>query len=202
MQRKEFTYLYIHANSLAELALQQIAVEIEKDMACSPANSAPDNHGDMEAMALQQLAKLDLSTMMDGFAWDTTESDAAVLHEFNKQQGATEISENAAEDFVETSIGDGQTAPDDSRFTLYLKKAYAAQDNIANRVEVVMTHANMDRIETFLDALPDDYPSITEPFSGEDLKKWLDCYLADHQALTNLVVLIRNLAQTDDNVEP
>ena len=197
MQREEFEYLYIHANCLAELALQQIAAELEASMASSLADPNPPNIDELEAQVLVQLGQLDLSTMMDGFVWDNPESDAAVLCHFKKDPDGEELAEESVDSLAHMSEVGSDADPREFNLGLYLEKAYAAQGKIKSRVDSTLVLVDMDKIEILLYALPAGYPPITGPLSPDEFTLWLDCYLADHEALTEIVVYIHSMAQIE-----
>jgi len=163
LQRKAFEYLYINANCLAELALKQLAEELEKNIARSPADPSPLDVDELEAQAMAQLAQLDLSTMMDGFAWDSPESDEALLREFDKLQEVEEPVGKSADNIADISNDALASVSGDFNLDLYLEKAHSTQDKIASRVDDAMALVDMDRIEMhtkcFTCRLPTDYRS-------------------------------------------
>lgn len=197
MQRKTFEYLYIHANCLAELALLHVAGELDKEMADGARDLdslAELKDDEMETMAREQLAKLDMSTMMDGNVWDNPESDAAVLKEIEGSPFHGELTETMPAGFVASMVEDADTDAQEFNLDVYLKRAYAAQEaTLKARIDAALERVDMNRLKSLLSGLPGEYSSLGEPLSVTELEEWLTCYMSEHQMLTQLVILIRSL---------
>ncbi len=177
MEHAAFTYLFIHANSLAELALESMAAALDADMAAQGDPYADLSDEEREALALAQLGKMDSANLQDGFAWETPEHDAEVRSHLMEleQRGAAEVAPPL-----------GQT-PD---LGLYLERAYAAREELEQRVK--SSHAQVDHatLERLLAALPGQLPPLTQALNGPQFAQWLACYQEGNAPLNTLVGLL------------
>ena len=194
MNRSEFDYLFIHANSLAELALHEMASALEEDQTLQGDQSPPLSEEDRDAQALSLLQGMDLSAM-DRVSWENDKHDAEV------QRVLEELSTTAAD-----PAGSAETAPlsHEARelspggvdLGRYLENAYASRPQLTGRIEASMARIDQLALADVISALPAKLPRLTEPLTAEGLAQCLAAYQAGDDALNALVVLIRS---SDEN---
>lgn len=203
MNRTAFEYLYMHANSIAELGLVQLSARFA--MRGADDELAHLSADEREALALARLGKMDMS-MIEGLTWETPQHDAAarrVLGELQASaQSASEPGKAEAEPAVVRADGadgaHGDAVPVEPDLALYLARAYAAADQIKLRVDAGMGLLDMARLGALLAALPADLAPLDGALDADGLARWLACYECGHPALDELVTLCRALAFDGD----
>lgn len=173
MERAAFEYLYIHANCLAELALDQLAREIDDGAADPPAGS--------EAQALALLGQMDTAALRE--RWDGGADFAAqVRHEIG-----------ALQQVPAPEVEGGAAGAVDFDLAIYLDNAYAARPRIAARVDHAMAGLDMADLARLAHALPAELAVLTGPLNAQQLARWLVCYQAGDATLDAIVMLIGGL---------
>jgi hypothetical protein len=180
MNREAFELVYIHANCLAELALDQAALDIELgllDEPPEPALSAAERDARVSAMFDQMDPAASLDAWVGG-----PQFDAQVL------RGMAELEHEAG-----AQQGEEASAPDDGPpdLGLYLQRAYAARADIAARVDAARLQIDSARLEGLLAALADAMAPLTRPLSADELAHWLIVYQCGNQELDEVVALVR-----------
>ena len=208
MERSAFEYLFMHANSLAELGLHQGLMALLADDAASAPPGPGADSADLEALQLAQL-----TAMMQGAsganALDEVLARAGQLAEhapFQDQiikemaaarpaaladQQAGAANRNQAEDELNETSGDKvNNAPDrDMPIDLdqYLNRVYAAKDDVAALMSNAMAAIDLEELATLIDCLPQELPPLTEPLTAAGLAQWLDCYHSEDFALHEII---------------
>lgn len=175
MERAAFAYLFIHANSLAELAFEQLAAALDADMASQGDPYADLSDDEREALALAQMGNMDGAAMQDGFAWETPEHEADVL------------SSLAQLEQLEQQGGDGAPPAESADLGLYLERAYAARDLLDERIDRCMAQVDHAELESLLADLPDGLAPLTQALDGQQMGLWLACHQDGHPSLATLV---------------
>jgi hypothetical protein len=76
---------------------------------------------------------------------------------------------------------------------VYLSKAYSVLANFPSLSEERMAQLDIARLEAILATMPENMTPLTGALSADELKQWLDCYLAGNNTLDDLVTLICGL---------
>ena len=191
MNRSEFEYLFIHANSLAELALRQMASALEQDPSEDDGKPSALSEEDRDAQALALLKGMDMSGMDDAFRWEDDKHDAEVQRVLEELSAApTKPAPYLAPDPVSPNASaDGSSG---LNLRAYLDHAYASLPQLAARIDACMRHLDQRALAEVVSALPIELPPLSEPLSDEGFAQWLAAYQANHAALQALVVLIRS----------
>jgi hypothetical protein len=172
MKRNDFEYVYIHANSLAEVGLEQFAEGFEDALSDQPDPLAGLTVQERKALALEQMRQAEER-------WDRGEADA--LDQASQRTAAAQPDEPAV-----------KGSPDaESDLGAYLRNAYAAREAIAERVDAAMTKLDMVAIQTALAVLPADLPALTSPMDAAAFELWLQLYRDGHEALDEIITSIR-----------
>jgi hypothetical protein len=171
MNRLQFFFLYANVNSIAELALRQAGERVLE----TPRPSAPSaalTQEELDAQVLASFENLDFSAM-DGL-------------DVPRLSGAFAP--------VESDV-----APNNEPFDLarYLDRAYAAQEQLRDRIDAHFARVDQDAVQSALGRLPFDSPLLTEPLSADDMVVWLKRHETGDPALNDLVVRIRRLDVSD-----
>ena len=196
MDRTAFEYLYIHANSLAELGLERFVAGLDLSLPDRADELAHLGADEREALVLAQMSKMDMSSMMDGFVWETPELDAAAQTALQQLQAEAELAASApplvAQELALPELADGlpgEPVSSGLNLALYLENAYAVADQIAMRVDAAMGRVDMASLASLLAALPGDLAPLTGALGADDLSQWLTCYQAGHASLEEIVTL-------------
>jgi hypothetical protein len=185
MDRREFFYLYANINSIAELALMQLAEQILSQPAVPnpDANLTPE---EIEAHMKKSFENLDWSAL-DGVG---------------QSNGADEPLDPA---FLETL----QAPPDLASFEKnlenegpldigkYLTKAYGHEDELRARIDSHYNTVDLPSLHAALNRLPGHLRALTGPLSAEEMQEWLKLYNEDNDALGDLTIEIRRLDMPD-----
>jgi hypothetical protein len=211
MDPEALKYLYIHANSLAELGLASVAREIDARAAeCTDVLSSLGGD-EREYLALERLSSMDMSSMMNGFVWETFEHDAAVCSALSELQAQESGNDHPAEEScaaipdrgVPAMVGEmpscllDSAARDRLDLDVYLSNAYSALANLPSFSEEKMAQLDMAILEAIQANIPKYLTPLTGALSADELKQWLDCYLAGNNALDDLVTLICGLTPAE-----
>jgi hypothetical protein len=200
-------FLFIHANSLAELGLASIARDLEARVGERTDDLASLGGDEREDLALERLSTMDMSSMMNGFVWETLEHDAAVCSALRELQVQESGNDHPAEESCAATPDRGMPPPAgempsgllDSAagggldLDAYLSKAYSVLANFPSFSEERMAQLDMARLEAILATMPEYLKPLTGALSADELKQWLDCYLAGNNTLDDLVTLICGL---------
>ncbi len=172
----EWGYLVQHANGLAELALEQLATELD-DAGAVPVE--PMDAAGSEAAALALFANMNVTDHMDGLPWDSAEHDARVLTEAAQLAASPEPQPAAlAAPATGPQAGDWLARVDD-----WLKQAYAAQATLALDV----ARFDQDKVAQLLAALPPGMTPLTGPLDAAAFDQWLNLWQAGEPVVLDLV---------------
>jgi hypothetical protein len=168
MNRLQFFFLYANVNSIAELALRQAGERVlERPRPSAP--SAALTQDELDAQVLASFENLDFSAM-----------EGLNVPRF-RGIGVPVESEDVARD------------SDPFDLERYLDRAYAAQDQLRERLDAHLARVDLDAVRSALGRLPFDLPLLTEPLSANEMVRWLKRYEAGDAALSELVVMVRQL---------
>jgi hypothetical protein len=185
MNRAAFEYLYINANSIAELGLERFGAALE--MAAGVADeSVHADAAESESLGLAQLGKMDQSQLSDGFEWETAEHDAALMRAVQRLQESQEDVAAPPSQHGEPAVADDLAA--------YLEQAYSTPARTALQLDRAWARAERAGLEALLAALPAGMPALTGALDPKGLEQWLTCYGSGHAALDELVTSVRALA--------
>lgn len=176
MERHSFYFLYVNVNSLAELALQQLAAKIISE---TPEADPIENLSDEErdARVLASFANMDLSAL-DGVG---VSSDA-------------EMPESLFEEHPAPSIGDSLAGSDEELdVERYLARAYSYEVQLRERIDDCYRRADLAEMDAALLQLPQHLPPLTSQLSATQMEEWLALYAQDNEVLGNLTIQIRRL---------
>lgn len=178
MERQSFYFLYVNLNSLAELALQQLAATI---LAQTPAVDSLENLSEAErdARVLASFENIDLSAL-DGLGLaDTTEP--------------VDVAELPSE-LLMHPVGE---QPDESDAELdverYLARAYSYEEQLRERIDDCYRRADLPGLDAALLQLPKHLPALTARLSAARMEEWLALYAQGNEVLDDLTIKIRRL---------
>lgn len=185
MDRSAFEYLYMHANSLADLGFEEAAQDFLAEAADQPDPLAHLSEAEREALAreqlrqAQQLYESGVETDLDRFYRDFAA----------RPKEAWQEPPPAAPE-PDTGVENG-SEPGDRNLDVYLDKVYAASGELAERVDQTMALVDMAEIDAALAALPAGLPPLTGRLDAAGLAQWLALYQANDETLNDLVTSIR-----------
>jgi hypothetical protein len=194
MDRAAFEYLYLHANSLAELAFRRSVARV---LLAPPPEFTPDQLAENAALA-QKLAHpteadFDWSALdgVEGFGVSSPEGDAAAaasteLPPDDAMTGLPTFSD--AVDGLDVDLEDGP--PDVAR---YLEQVDAARAQLQPRVIDCFLRADHAAIFTALERLPLALAPITGALTPDEFTAWLELYETGHEGLQAAVMEVRRL---------
>jgi hypothetical protein len=171
-----FGYLFIHANSLAEMEFNAMAAAMEADMGEPSDPYAHLSADEREALALAQMGNLDPAAMQDGFAWETPEHEADIL------SSLAELQQEPAE-----SLPALAEAPD---LGVYLERAYAAREQLEARIASTQARVDQAALEGLLADVPADLAPLTQALDAQQFGQWLACHQSGNAAVGALVTLL------------
>jgi hypothetical protein len=171
-----FSYLFVHANSLAELELDAMAAAMTADMDGQVDPYAHLSADEREAMALAQMGNMDPAAMQDGFAWETPEHEAEILRNLAQLEREPAAPVPAAAE-----------APD---LGLYLERAYAAREMLEERIALAAARVDHGTLEGLLAGLPAGLAPLTQALDAQQFDQWLACHLDGNEELHALVALL------------
>ena len=176
MERQDFYFLYVNLNSLAELALQQLAAKI---LAQTPEAGDLENLSDEErdARVLASFENMDLSAL-DGLG---VASDEPVdIDESALALSTDSMSESAASD-----------EPLDVE--RYMVRAYSYEEQLRGRIDDCRRRADLPAMDAALRQLPNHLRPLTGRLSAADMEHWLTLYADGNEALSDLTIRMRRL---------
>jgi hypothetical protein len=197
LNREAFEFVYIHANCLAELALDQLARELELSMAADPPDLPLVTEAEREEQVLALLGRMEMSPVAD--AWQGgAEFEAQVLSGIEElmeadSAPAANLAGSTPAAFSELAEGSNDSHEGALSLDLYLQRAYAARGRIAARVDDGIARLDLAALERLLNPLPAGLAPLTHALSADELAQWLACYLAGNAALDQIVTLIRGV---------
>jgi len=184
MDRREFYFLYVNLNSLADLALWQLAAkllaqpsEVESQAPLSQENLSQDER---DARILASFENLDFSALDDlNLSSITTEADGVEAPPLEPAVPAT--SEQAIEGAEEIDV------------ERYLARAYSHEEQLRERIDSHYLRADLPAMKAALLQLPSGLRMLTGPLSATDVVDWLALYDAGNTVLIDLTTEMRRL---------
>lgn len=218
MERAAFEYIYIHANSLVELALIRLAGTIEAGLPAEAPLSKEAREAQLHALYAQ--SKDDIVYDQNGDAtwspevaarWaDASQGAPVPAQDFDARQASLLADALAAESAYfaaqareqanpsATAANSGEASSDavtnanpGGDLASYLQRVYAAKAEIAARVDACMAGIDMEALEMSMVFLPDELPPLTNELDASALAQWLECYASDDFGLHEIVRMIR-----------
>jgi hypothetical protein len=191
MDRSAFQYLYMHANSLAELGFERAAEGMLAELENQPDPLAHLSEEQRQELATEQMRefqrKFEAGEPND---LDDFYRDFASRHP-DPLDGALEAQAPAASDPFGPSEASGDGEPAERDLGVYLDKVYAADAVLAERIDAAMAQLDMAQLDAALAALPPQLPPLTAPLDPAGLEQWLALYQANDAALNDIVTTIR-----------
>jgi hypothetical protein len=178
MDRQSFYFLYVNLNSLAELALQQLAAKI---LTQTPQSDPLENLSDeeREARVLASFENIDLSAL-DGLGVPSA-TEAADLDELPPELPAQ-------------MTGEPPTGSDEELdVERYLARAYSYEERLRGRIDDCYGRADLPGMDAALLQLPDHLSPLTAQLSAAQMEEWLALYEEGHETLGDLTIRIRRL---------
>ena len=194
MDRTSFEYLYLHANSLAELAFRRSVARV---LLAPPPEFTPEQLAANAALAQKLMnpteADFDWSALdgVEGFDMSMEEGDAAAAAPAepasdDAMTGLPTFSD--AVDGLDVDLDDGP--PDIAR---YLEQVDAARAQLQPRVTDCFLRADHAAIGTALASLPLALAPITGALTPDAFAAWLELYETGHEGLQAAVMEVRRL---------
>ena len=172
MERRSFYFLYVNVNSLAELALKQLAAQaLVQVRTPEPGPQENLSQEERDARVMAGFENLDLSAL-DGLELPATIDEPAAL------EAPSEPTPDSGE---ELDVGG------------YLKRAYSYEEHLRPRIDDHYRRADLVSLDATLTQLPDRLRPLTGPLSAADMEEWLALYKAGNEVLTDLAVQMRQL---------
>jgi hypothetical protein len=194
MDRTSFETLYLHANSLAELAFRRSVARV---LLAPPPELTAEQLADNAVLAQKLMnpaeADFDWSALegVEGFGVSMGEGDAAAaltpeLPPEDAMAGLPTFSD--AVDGLDVDLDDGP--PDVAR---YLAQVDAARAQLEPRVADCFLRADHAAIAAALASLPIALAPITGALTPDEFTAWLELYEAGHEGLQAAVMEVRRL---------
>jgi hypothetical protein len=180
VDRDSFYYLYVNANSIAELALQQLAEQL---LALpQPSSSSPMSPEELNTRVAASFEGIDLAAL-EGVNYDL--SDLASANELDPQASveAPQPVERSAEAEAER----------ESAIERYLGRAYAHEEMLRERIDQYYQRTDLPALEAAFAQLPAQLAPLTRLLSPREMSRWLDLYERGNEALDDVVVQLRQL---------
>lgn len=186
MDRAAFEYVYLHANTLAELAFLRALAGL--------ADAAPPEITPEQFAANAAQADRMLHLGVDDIDWSALEGLDATPASDTAQAPADEGECASLPGFSETldaaglQIDDGP--PDVGAYLGVVERARGA---LRARVDDGFARADLAALAAAFARLPTDLPSLAGPLSEAQFMRWLGLHEARHAALASIVAEIRKL---------
>jgi len=210
LDREQFYFLYVNVNSLAELGVQQAAMEVLRAIESEPP-PAPVNFTDEEIAARLQadFESMDLSAL-DGIDFNffgappaqagTTDPLPATV---NGSNGEGSNGEDLSEGLLKTAAvpspsdwppreSDLEGGEQEVDVAAYMNRAYNHEDVLRERLDRYYRQSNLAQLESLLAGLT-ALPVLTQRLTAEQMAHCLAQYTLDNQPLGDLVTTIRQL---------
>ena len=191
MDRTSFEYLYLHANSLAELAFRRSVARV---LLAPPPEFTPDQLAANAALAQKMMnpteADFDWSALdgVEGFDMSMEEGGAAAAEPASDDAMTGLPTFSDAVDGLDVDLDDGP--PDIAR---YLEQVDAARPQLQPRVTDCFLRADHAAIGTALASLPLALAPITGALTPDAFTAWLELYETGHEGLQAAVMEVRRL---------
>ncbi len=210
MTQDEFYYLYINANSILDLGMQDAARDIEALFASGELDELAEL-ADQEIMSDEQLAKqfegmnknaldgieLDFfSRQVSEGASETIETGQGKLSAEQETQldNAFELELNAMTAELENvKPVDDMENQETFNIDTYMSNIYAEEEVLEKRTKDAFNKADTKQLQAELAKLPPNLASLCSKLSGEQLMSWVEVHDKDNDALDNIIIAIRQL---------
>ena len=190
MTKDQFSCLFVNINSLAELGLRFAAAEVDEvreegllgDLVETTERAA--NAAGLEG----GFDNLDFNAL-DGLDFFDDDSNEKNLFESAESEPVLPNS-NAVNGFADDKLN-SDSLPFD--IDVYMKQAYAYQDQLKVRVDQSYNKADHARVDVLLSRCPETLSNLTDQMTGNEMNEWLALYKTGADPIIDLVVMIRQL---------
>jgi hypothetical protein len=179
VDRNSFYYLYVNANSLAELALQLLAEQILTQPEFDTPSLTPE---ELNARVAANFEGIDLAAL------------ESVNFDFSRLPIAAQADPQAAvEAPPPVELSAEATAARESAIGRYLSSAYAHEETLRQRMDEYFQQSDLPALEAALARLPAELPPLTRALAAQEMSGWLLVYENGNEALDEVVVQLRQL---------
>ena len=182
--------MFVNINSLAELGLRFAAAEVDEiSEEALLGDLVETTEGAANAAGLEgSFDNLDLNALdgLDFFGGDSNEK--------NLFEGAEPESVLPNTNGV-NGLADDKLNLDSPPFDIdvYMKQAYAYQDQLKARVDQSYNKADHAKIDVLLLKCPEYLATLTGKMTGKEINEWLNLYKTGSDPIVDLVVMMRRL---------
>ena len=184
MERRDFYFLYVNLNSLADLALWQLAAkllaqptEVESQNPLSQESLSQD---ECDARILASFENLDFSAL-DGLDLSSITTEPGGVEAPPLEPSALATSEQPNEGNEEIDV------------ERYLARAYSHEEQLRERIDSHYLRADRPAMQAALLQLPSRLRALTGPLTTADVLDWLTLYDAGNTVLIDLTTEMRRL---------
>ena len=178
MDRSSFYYLYVNANSLAELALQLLSEQI---LAQPEPDAPPLTQAEIDARVQANFAGIDLTAFENG------------SFDFSRLPTLAADPEATIEIPPPRELTAEEAAARESSIARYVQGAYAHEAALRHRLDEYYQRTDLPALDAALAQLPVDLPPLTRALSALEMSRWLTAYETGNEALDTVVVQMRQL---------
>ena len=187
MDRQHFYFVYVTCNCLAEFTLRQVAAEILAGLESEAQEPQPQvtlSDEELEARLRADAERMESSPLrdLDYDFFSAPASDAAPVEmPAMPGMGWPPPEWHEADDADELDL------------EAYLQQAYGHEAALRPRLDHHYSHADLPALTHSLAQLPPHLPALTQRLSVAEMTQWLEAYRAENDAISDLVVRIRQL---------
>lgn len=174
MTRDDFYFLFVNANSIAELGVDTSALE---QILATDIESSTVEGDKVDPIIPDSLDDLDMDAL-DGMA-------------FFGDDNIQEPVEACESDTDESTEVASSSAPFD--LDVYMQNAYAIAPTLTDRIHRAFARADLSRLDDLMEQLGPHQGLISRQLNADEMSLLIDAYKRDHPALTELIVSIRQL---------
>ena len=172
MNQEQFTYLYLNATSLLDIATKQAYTDIIKDTTTATADVSTSS---VDSADSGGLAGLNLDTLA--------------------RLGVSSGGEAHADECLD---GSGDEIETDADYDEYVP--VYEEDVMQVRAAEMFSKADMPYLRRLLQQLPQGVPDLTSKLTAEQLQQWLEVNKQRNQVLTELLQYLRRVSVDSDAV--
>lgn len=183
MDRREFFYLYANINSIAELALMQLAEQILSQ----PAEANP------VANLTQEEIDAQVAAGFQNLDWSALD----LLNHSTPPDSPLDL--QALEAPPDLASFENIENPEPLDVGKYLTRAYSHLEDLQARINAHYSAVDLPALHAALSQLPVELRALTGPLSAEEIQEWLKLYNDNNDALGQLTIEIRRLDMPDSS---
>ena len=198
MDRREFSWLLLHANALPMLAMQQVMGEIREDLA----HAAPPTDDGLTEAQREEQSRIAMNELADRIEADPELAALTVFNFAAPAMSEEEIDrleqqsrdEDAAAKQAMAELDELPDGPMD--IGTFLARAYA-KPLPAARVDAAFARADVPALLSAIAQLPGDLPPLTAPMDGAGMARWLAFFRTEDPQCEALVFEVSRLDDGD-----